>query len=79
MFALRSSACYHSGMARSVDQHKPDCRCPACQNRGRGETVTVSVRVSPSMATWIREQGGADYLRALLERERQAAQESDRA
>jgi hypothetical protein len=56
-------------MARSVDNHKPGCACPACTNRGKGETEVFRFRLRPSLAAWLREQGGAEYLRALLERE----------
>jgi len=60
-------------MARSVDSHKPDCACPACVNRGRGETEVFRFRLRPDLAAWLREQGGAEFLRALLERERERA------
>lgn len=59
-------------MARSVDSHKPDCACPACVNRGRGETEVFRFRLRPDLAAWLRERGGAAFLRDLLERERAA-------
>lgn len=65
------SLCYHPGMARSVDAHKPDCRCFACANRGRGSTVNFQVRIKPDMAEWIREKGGVDFVRELLQKARE--------
>ena len=72
MLAVYFPACYHVDMARSINPHKPDCRCVACVNRGRGETVTLGVRVPPELAAWVREQGGVAWVRALIERERAA-------
>lgn len=70
MVALCFRLCYHGHMPRSIDTHKPGCPCPACTNRGRGETIGINVRFSLDLAAWVREQGGVAYIRALVEQAR---------
>lgn len=55
-------------MARSIDNHKPSCQCPACTRRrgGRKETKTLAVRLELELWEWIQEKGGGVWVRAVL-------------
>lgn len=63
-------------MARSIDQHRPDCPCPAC-TRSRascGERMVVlGVRMPADLRAWVEGRGGAAYVREVLSQMREAA------
>ena len=51
-------------MARSIDNHKPECQCPVCS--GIPDSVRVCARVDAETAAWVRAQGGGHFLRGLI-------------
>ena len=58
-------------MPKSIDTHKPDCACPACQGR-RGErearSPMLGFRVAPDVHAWLqaRPEGPRRWLETIV-------------